>query len=523
METIIISKSEYEALLASNAELLAKNKALEAKVKILEEKILDLHQRLFGKKKDLANKNNKIGKKPEGNSPKGKRGRKPIDKSEVDYTKYYDFETTPVCSGCNTLMAKMGSNDSYHEDYKVVIQKVKISQAKYVCRCCNIITVANGSRLPIRKGTPMPGFLAQIILDKFSAGLPCYRQAQNYGYSDHNYTRQMLCNLGMQAADLLTPLLDLMLLKMLETKYLASDETGLVLLNLEGKKSGGKAYICVLKQAGQKFNFVYCWVIKSRKQGIINDKLKNFKGYLQSDGLNFYFKLKNLSGIKLVNCWAHARRKFIAIIKLSNMQEGVAYNIVEKIDALYRIEKQAKLLGLDRDVLLELRKKESVPILNELKSSLEESFKNTPPKAKLGMAINYVLERWEALTEYIKDPILDLDNNHTERCIKFIVMGRKGWLFADNIESANKLGVLYSLVISCKINNVNPRTYLEYVLTQMPYINKSDPKELEQLLPDRFDINKKFDQEYLKSIGIAEKIIYSKHDSKIDENSYQVA
>ena len=161
--------------------------------------------------------------------------------------------------------------------------------------------------------------------------------------------------------------------------------------------------------------------------------------------------------------------------------------------------------------------------MNELKSSLEESFKNTPPKAKLGMAINYVLERWEALTEYIKDPILDLDNNHTERCIKFIVMGRKGWLFADNIESANKLGVLYSLVISCKINNVNPRTYLEYVLTQMPYINKSDPKELEQLLPDRFDINKKFDQEYLKSIGIAEKIIYSKHDSKIDENSYQVA
>ena len=148
METITIPKSEYEALLA-------RNKALEAQVKILEEKILDLHQRLFGKKKDLANKNNnKTGRKPDNNSQKGKRGRKPIDKSAIDYTKHYDFEATPVCFGCNNPMVGMGSNDSYHQDYKVIIQKVKISQAKYVCRCCNIVSVANGSRLPIRKGTP---------------------------------------------------------------------------------------------------------------------------------------------------------------------------------------------------------------------------------------------------------------------------------------------------------------------------------------------------------------------------------
>lgn len=335
----------------------------------------------------------------------------------------------------------------------------------------------------------------------------------------------MLCNLGIQAADLLTPLLDLMLFKMLQTRYLASDETGLVLLNLEGKKSGSKAYMCVLKQAGEKFNFVYCWAIKSRQQDIINVKLKDFKGYLQSDGLNFYFKLKNVFGIKLVNCWAHARRKFVAIIKLSNTEEGVAFNVVEKIDTLYRVERKGKTLGLDADALLELRKTESVPVLDELKSYLEANLKSTPPKAKLGVAINYVLDRWEALTEYTKNSILDIDNNHTERCIKFIVIGRKGWLFADNIESANKLGVLYSLIISCKINNVNPRTYLEYVLTQIPYVNKNNPKELEQLLPDRFNLNKRFDQEYLSSRGIVEKIIYSKYDEKVstDQYSYQIA
>ena len=418
-------------------------------------------------------------------------------------------------------MDSMGCNNSYHEDYQVIIQKVKISQAKYVCRDCDIIVVANGNRLPIRKGLPMPRLLAQVVLDKFSNGLPCYRQAQNYGYAHHRYTRQMFNNWIMQAAELASPLLNLMLFKMLQSNYLASDETGIVLLNFEGKKPGSKGYMCVLKQHGENFNFVYCWVIRSRKQGVINDKLKHFKGYLQSDGLNFYFKLKNMEGITLTNCWAHARRKFIEIIKLSNTTpEGVASNIVEKIDLLYDIERKTKNLSLAE--ILKLRKERSVPILAELKIYLENNLKTTPPKSKLGIAINYVLSRWEELTVYTKDAKLDIDNNHTERCIKYIVIGRKGWLFADNIDSANKLGILYSLIISCKINNINPRAYLEYIFTQMPYINKNNLQEMEQLLPDRFNLEKRFDQEYLERRGIIEKIIYHQ-DNNINLHSSKVA
>jgi IS66 C-terminal element/Transposase IS66 family len=103
--------------------------------------------------------------------------------------------------------------------------------------------------------------------------------------------------------------------------------------------------------------------------------------------------------------------------------------------------------------------------------------------------------------------VIDIDNNATERCIKYIVIGRKNWLFAHNIESANNLALLYSLIVSCKFNNINPKVYLEYVFTQMPYINKHDEKELEQLLPDRFDVNKRFDQEYRRKRGIVENII----------------
>lgn len=538
METITIAKSEYQELIdknklvnqlekqakefaAKNEELLNQNNELLSKIKILEEKILDLHRRLFDKKKDQTNnKQIKIGKKS-NNNKEGKRGRKPTDKSNIDVTKNYDFATTPSCPDCNKIMDGMGCNNSYHEDYRVIIQKVKISQAKYICRDCDVIVVANGNRLPIRKGLPMPRFLAQVVLDKFSNGLPCYRQAQSYGYAHHRYTRQMFNNWIMQAAELASPLLNLMLFKMLQSNYLASDETGIVLLNLEGKNPGSKGYMCVLKQHGENFNFVYCWVIRSRKQGVINDKLKHFKGYLQSDGLNFYFKLKNMEGITLTNCWAHARRKFIEIVKLSNTPtEGIASNIVEKIDLLYDIDRKTK--GLNLAEILKSRKECSVPILTELKTYLESNLKTTPPKSKLGIAINYVLNRWEELTVYTKDAKLDIDNNHTERCIKYIVIGRKGWLFADNIDSANKLGILYSLIISCKINNINPRTYLEYIFTQMPYINKNNLQEVEQLLPDRFNTDKRFDQEYLERRGIIEKTIYHQ-DNNINLHSSKVA
>lgn len=273
-------------------------------------------------------------------------------------------------------MEKMGSNDSYHEDYKVVIKKIKICKAKYICRDCDIITVANGRILPIRKRLPMPGFLAQVILDKFSNGMPLYRQAQNYGYSSYNYTRQMLTNWVMQAAELLMPLLQLILKKMLNSKYLAADETGIILLRIPGKNSSNKAHMCVLKQNGEEFNFVYCWVIRSRKQIEINDTLKDFKRYLQSDGLNFYFKLKDTEGIILVNCWAHARRKFVEIIKLSdNNSIGVSRHIVEQIDLLYEIERQIKENKLTLEQALELRKTQSVPILNHIQEYLRANKK----------------------------------------------------------------------------------------------------------------------------------------------------
>ena len=123
------------------------------------------------------------------------------------------------------------------------------------------------------------------------------------------------------------------------------------------------------------------------------------------------------------------------------------------------------------------------------------------------MSIRYTLERFDGLVQYTKNANLEIDNNATERCIKYVVIGRKNWLFADNINSANRLAMLYSLIISCKFNNINPREYLEYIFTQLPYINKHNSNALRQLLPDRYDINKRYDLEYREGAGIVETIV----------------
>jgi transposase len=317
---------------------------------------------------------------------------------------------------------------------------------------------------------------------------------------DMNYSRQMLCQWYARAAYLIAPLVELMFEKILQSDYVMADETTLPMLKIADKESGSNGYMCVIKQGGPGFNLVYCFATSNRKQETISNKLSKFKGHLQTDGLNFYFKLQKQTGVSAVGCWSHARRKFVHIVQLSGKMEGAAFEVIQKIKKLYVIEKKGK--ALSAAALYKLRQTKAVPILKELHDYLKQI--NAPPKSNLGNAVAYALERWDALTEYVKHAKLAIDNNATERCIKHFVIGRKNWLFADTEESGNGLGVLYSIVITCKINNVNPQLYLEYILAQLPYINKHNKRELEELLPDRFKTDKRFDVEYRSKHGIVE-------------------
>jgi transposase len=125
---------------------------------------------------------------------------------------------------------------------------------------------------------------------------------------------------------------------------------------------------------------------------------------LQTDGLNFYFDLQKQTGVIAIGCWAHVQRKFVEIVNLSNNHEGIASYVVSQIEKLYAVENRGKLLGLE--TLAKLRRIEAKPILDSLKTYLQENKPLVPPKSKLGTAINYTLRRWEALNNYINNPLI---------------------------------------------------------------------------------------------------------------------
>lgn len=524
-------RSENKKLSKQNAALLVQNQELLDKNQALELKVLSLQRQVFGKKKDKlsSTKNNSNNSNVVHYLRKNKRLPKALSKARgrrklpndytPDETRRYDFTNNPSCDCCKESMSYLSSNNSHHTEYEVILKKVKIVQEKYVCSSCSLIKVATGSKLPIPKGLPLAGMLTKVILDKFGNAMPFYRQAQNFNYSGQDYNRQLLNSWFARGANLIEPVVKLLYSEMLKSDYLMCDETGLLLLHKENNKEG-KVHLCVLKEGGKKFNFVYCWPIMSRTQEEINTKLKDFSGHFQTDGLNFYFEVHEKDGIIAVNCWAHVRRKFVDIALLAKNKGGIALKVVKLIDKLYKIEQKGKKLNPEK--LLKLRKNKSTPILKQLKDYLLENKALVPPKSQLGVAINYTLDRWDALISYLSDSKIEIDNNSTERCIKYCVIGRKNWLFADNMDSAEKLGMLYSLIISCKINNINPKAYLEYVFTQMPYINKHDIEQLKQLLPDRFSLNKRFDEEYRQSRGITEEII-SHRDIEIAEELQEAA
>ena len=217
-----------------------------------------------------------------------------------------------------------------------------------------------------------------------------------------------------------------------------------------------------------KYKIVYQYA-PTRSADVASLFLKGFKGHLQSDGYAGYTKVAHDSNDKIRNlgCWAHARRKFVDIVKIST-KKGIAFQVVEKISKLYEIEKRAREEALSFKDIKKRRAEESGPILTDLKVFLEKHQLQTPPKSTLGNAIGYTLRHWEELIVYLEKGHLAIDNNATERCIKPFAVGRKNWLFKGSVEGAEASAIIYSLLESAKSYGHNPYDYFKDILTKIP-------------------------------------------------------
>jgi hypothetical protein len=221
---------------------------------------------------------------------------------------------------------------------------------------------------------------------------------------------------------------------------------------------------------------------KSRGRDGPKEFLEIFLGALQTDGYDAYLMFENKKGVTLLACMAHARRKFDE--SLGNDHER-ADHMLKQMQLLYSIERKAREGNLSHEERYVLRQKESLPVLKEMQEWLKENIQQTLPKSAIGKAIAYTLTLWPRLIRYIDDGRFEIDNNLIENAIRPVAIGRKNYLFAGSHEGAERAAMMYSLLGTCKQNNIEPFAWLKEVLARIP---DHSIQRLDELLPGKLII-----------------------------------
>jgi transposase len=339
------------------------------------------------------------------------------------------------------------------------------------------IVIAPLPCLPIPKGNAGASMISHILVSKFIDHLPFYRQVQIFKRQDLNIAESTIGGWFNAGCNLLLPLYEALKAKLLLADYLMADETPIPVLTKDKPGATHKGYHWVYYDPGEKL--VLFDYRKTRGREGPDEFLENYRGYLQTDGYTAYNNLKNHSNITLLACMAHARRKFDHARDNDPLLAEQALKIFQE---LYQIEQKARDEGLSYDAIHELRQKESKPILDQLEAWLQEQHNKTLPKSAIGAAIAYTLTLWPRLIRYIDQGRFYIDNNLIENSIRPVALGRKNYLFAGSHEAAQQAAVIYSLVGTCKINNIEPFAYLTKILSIIP---DYPVNQLHNLLPGK--------------------------------------
>lgn len=205
--------------------------------------------------------------------------------------------------------------------------------------------------------------------------------------------------------------------------------------------------------------------------------LKNFYGTLQTDGYAGYNSIVDANNITLIHCLAHARRYFA---EAAYSDRARSEYVLEQIQFIYQVERESCVLKYNNDQRAILRQEKSLPILRELGKWMEEQYIQVFPQSPIGRSLAYSIKIWDKLCAFVYDDKLHLDNNAAERSIRATVIGRKNYLFAGSHEAAKRIAMLYSLIGTCKLHNINPNHWLKDVLT---VINDHPINRIKELLP----------------------------------------
>jgi transposase len=427
---------------------------------------------------------------------KGKgHGRKPLPpelrRERVEHTL---AEAERLCPCCGVVCQKFGEDVSEQLDYfpasLFVRQHVRF---KYACpKCHDHVTVGHVPIAIVNKGLPGPGLLAQLTACKYADHLPLHRLERILGRYGIALSRSTMCDWMAQVAHVLRPVVDLMESLVRASKAIHTDATKLPFLDpdVKGKTLSGQLWAYV-GDRDHPFDVFAFW--RDHSAGGIDAFLKahQYRGFLNADALNVYDHLFADGTIIELGCWAHCRRYFYDA-RLSDAAR--AHEVLARIRQLYAVEAEAsqriaeqELVGAAADALRrQWRQERALPLLTALQQWLAAERPKVLPKSLIGQAIAYALRHWQALTRYLDDGFLDIDNNSAERTLRHIAVGRKNWLFAGSARGAETAATLFSVTSSCHRHGVDVFAYLHDILPRLAHDPQPAPELLRAWLPDRW-------------------------------------
>lgn len=401
--------------------------------------------------------------------------------------------TSCPCCG-SAKLSKLGEDIT--ETLEVIPRQWKVIQTvreKFSCRQCEKITQPPAPFHVTPRGFAGPNLLAMILFDKFAQHQPLNRQSERYAREGIDISLSTLADQVGACAAALKPIHSLIEAHVLAAERLHGDDTTVPIL-AKGKTDTGRIWTYVRDDrpfGGQSPPAALYYASRDRRQEHPERHLKTFTGILQADaygGYNPLFKANRDPGpLTQALCWSHSRRKFFVLADIATsarrgkntaLISPIALEAVKRIDALFDIEREIN--GLAADPRLERRRKDSLPLVGDLHDWLQTERAKLSRSSPVTEPIDYMLKRWNGFTSFLDDGRICLTNNAAERALRGFALGRKSWLFAGSDRGADRAALIVTLIMSAKLNDIDPQAWLADVLAR---IADTPISRLEQLLP----------------------------------------
>lgn len=317
--------------------------------------------------------------------------------------------------------------------------------------------------------------LAHIAVAKYADHLPLNRQIDIFTREGINLAASTVSNWMMATAQCIEPIYNELRETLKASEYVQADETPHKVLESDkaGALHNGYMWAFYLPHCKSPY-FEYH---QGRGSSALGTLLSGRTRIVQSDGFSAYKIFDELSGYLHLCCWAHVRRKFVEAENYAPIQ---VRHVLDEIGKLYRVEQEIREKSLKGEEIVRLRQEKSYPLIKALEQWAQQHLTSTPKGSPLEKAVVYMYTRFEQLSHYVNDARLAIDNNAVERSIRPLTLNRKNCLFSGSHDAAHAAAIFYSLLGSCKENNVNPEKWLKECLTK---VKECDPKDYSKLLP----------------------------------------